>query len=192
MRQTPGSNQTPAVCDHKFKVSILHFLGIDRPAAKSTAAETETVRKIVQALDQLEPERARYIAAFAYILSRVARADFRITAEETQTMERIVMEKGVLSEAQAAIVVQMAKHQSLLFGGTENFLVTREFNKISTREQKLALLDCLFAVAASEGDISLAEDNEVRQVADEVQLEHRDFIAVRSRYRDHLAVLKRR
>jgi hypothetical protein len=41
--------------------------------------ETETVRKIVRQLDNLEPERARFIAAFAYILSRVARADINIS-----------------------------------------------------------------------------------------------------------------
>ena len=28
------------------------------------------------------------------------------------------------------------------------------------------------------------------QIADELRIEHRDFIAIRSRYRDHLSVLK--
>ena len=41
--------------------------------------ETETVRKIVAALDSMEPERARFIAAFAFILCRVARADLHIS-----------------------------------------------------------------------------------------------------------------
>ncbi|MFB3915538.1 MAG: hypothetical protein ACE14M_02335 [Terriglobales bacterium] len=54
------------------------------PATK----ETDTVRKIVQKLDQIEPERARYIAAFAYILSRVATADLNISEAETREMER--------------------------------------------------------------------------------------------------------
>jgi hypothetical protein len=84
----------------------------------------------------------------------------------------------------------MAKTQSLLFGGTENFLVTREFNKIATREQKVALLDCLFAVSSSDESISVTEDNEIRQITSELRLDHADFIAARSRYRQHLAVLK--
>jgi uncharacterized tellurite resistance protein B-like protein len=89
------------------------------------------------------------------------------------------------------IVVQMAKHQNLLFGATEDFLVTREFSRISTREQKLALLDCLFAVAAAENAISVVKDNVVRQVASELGLEYREFIEVRSRYRDRLSVLRK-
>jgi uncharacterized tellurite resistance protein B-like protein len=165
---------------------LFDFLSSKLPAS----GDTETVRKIVDALDRLEPERARYLAAFAYILSRVARADLQVSPEETRAMERIVAEQGGLPDEQAIIVVQIAKYQNLLFGATENFLVTREFNGISTREQKMALLDCLFGVAAAETLISSAEDNEIRKIARELNLEHHDFIAVRSRYRDRLAVLK--
>jgi uncharacterized tellurite resistance protein B-like protein len=172
-------------------VSILEFLGFKKSEADARAGETDTVRKIVDALDRLEPDAARYLAAFAYILSRVARADLQVSPEETRTMERILVENGGLSEDQAMIVVQMAKHQNLLFGATEDFLVTREFSRISTREQKLALLDCLFAVAAAENAISVVEDNVVRQVASELGLEHREFIEVRSRYRDRLSVLRK-
>jgi uncharacterized tellurite resistance protein B-like protein len=157
----------------------------------STAAQTETVRKIVDALERFEPDRARYLAAFAYILSRVARADLKISPEETRAMEQIVVEYGGVSEDQAILVVQIARHQNLLFGGTENFLVTREFNKIATFEQKLALLDCLFRVAAAEDLISTVEDNEIRQVASELGLSHEDFIAIRSTHRDQLGVFRR-
>ncbi len=170
-------------------MSIFDFFN-PKPPAPRTPGDTETVRKITEQLDALDPEKARYLAAFAYVLSRIARADLKIDAGETREMERIVMEQSGLPEEQAIIVVQIAKHQNLLFGGTENFLVTREFNKISTREQKLSLLTCLFSVAAATNLISVAEDNEIRQVADELGLSHQDFIAIRSQFRDKLAVLR--
>jgi uncharacterized tellurite resistance protein B-like protein len=69
--------------------------------------------------------------------------------------------------------------------------VTREFNRIATHEQKLALLECLFAVSAADESISTVEDNEVRQIADELRIEHPEFIAARSAFRDYLAVLKK-
>jgi uncharacterized tellurite resistance protein B-like protein len=172
-------------------MSILKYFGLESEETPAGAPETETVRKITGALDRLDPERARYIAGFAYVLSRVARADLLISESETWAMERIVAAHSRLPEEQAIIVVQIAKTQNKLFGGTEDFLVTREFNKIATREQKLELLDCLFAVAAAEDLISTEEDAEIRQISRELALEHRDFIAVRSRYRDHLSVLKR-
>lgn len=157
------------------------------PAAPGAAADTETVRKIAAALDRLDPDHARYVAAFAYILSRVARSDLEISDEEQLEMERLVREKGNLPPEQAVIVVQMAKTQSLLFGGVENFLVTREFDKIATREQKLALLHCLFAVSAADRSISTAEETTIRQIASELHLGHADFISVKSAYVDSLA-----
>jgi uncharacterized tellurite resistance protein B-like protein len=172
-------------------VSIRGFLGLSATSHRASSAESETVRKVVEALDSLEENHARYVAAFGYILGRAANADLKISPEETQAMERILAQYGGLPPEQAIIVVQMAKTRNQLFGGTENFLVTREFNRIATREQKLALLDCLFAVAAEEDDISNIEDNEIRQIASELQLDHPDFIAVRSKWKDHLAVLKK-
>ena len=172
-------------------MSIIRWLGLDQKKPSTSAVETETVRKIVDALDQIEPERAKYVAGFAYLLGRVARADLRISAEETRGMEQLVMERTGLPEEQAIMVVQMAKTQNTLFGSTENYLVAREFGRITTREQKLALLDCLFAVSAADGSISVVEDNEINQIATELKLEHEDIVRARSRYRDYLAVLRK-
>ena len=55
----------------------------------------------------------------------------------------------------------------------------------------MALLDCLFAVAAAEDLISTVEDNEISQIADELRIEHPDFISIRSKHRNHLAVLQK-
>jgi uncharacterized tellurite resistance protein B-like protein len=157
----------------------------EAPAA--SASDTETVRKIAAALDRLEPDKARYIAAFAYILSRVARADLQIDEAECREMERLVCQQGGLPEEQAVMVVQMAKTGSILFGGVENFLVTREFDKMATREQKIGLLHCLYGVSAADATISSAEDTTIRAIADELHLDRADFIAVKSAYGSRLA-----
>lgn len=173
-------------------MSILKFLGLKEAgvAPQPDSPETETVRRIVQQLDQLPADRARYLASFAYLLSRAAGADLHISDEETRLMEHIVAEEGSLPQEQALLVVQMAKTQNKLFGGTENFLVTREFERIATREQKLALLECLFAVTAADENITSVEDQAVKQIASELRLEHADYIAARSRFKQHLAVFK--
>jgi uncharacterized tellurite resistance protein B-like protein len=174
-------------------MSILDFLGL-RSAAEEpqdNRGETDTVRKIVAQLDGLPEDKARFVAAFAFMLSRVAHADLDISGDETRAMEQLVVERGGLPEEQAIIVVQMAKTQNLLFGGTENYLVAREFNRLATRDQKLSLLHCLFAVGAADESISSTESNVVRQIAAELELDHDDFIAVRSRFREQLAVFQK-
>ena len=174
-------------------MSLLKKLfGLDAPEPDvATPDDTAAIRKITAALDRMDRDQARYIAAFAYVLGRVALADQTISEEESRTMERIVMERGGLAEDVAILVVQIAKTQNLLFGSTEDYLVTRKFNDMAAREQKLALLDCLFAVSAADQDVSGAEDSEIRQITQELKLDHSDFIDARTRYVQYLSVMKK-
>ena len=149
-------------------LSLRDLLGGSRPA--DPAGETDTVREIVRRLEALPPERARYVAAFAYVLARVAHADLAISEEETRRMERVLVERGHLPEAQAVLAVAIAKARAHADAGTEDFLVTREFKQLATREQCRELLDCLFAVSAADDSISGVEDDAIRRVASELDL----------------------
>ncbi|MDE3155830.1 MAG: TerB family tellurite resistance protein [Acidobacteriota bacterium] len=169
-------------------MSLLKFLGLH--PHETRPGDTDTVRRIVGELEQMPPERARYLAAFAYVLSRVANADLQISEPETRMMERIIQEIGQLPEEQAVLVVQIAKAQNRLVGGTEDFLVTREFRQIATPEQCRQLIDCLFAVSTADDSISSAEENQIWQVATELGMARDEFAALRLRYRDKREVLK--
>ena len=169
-------------------MSLRRWLGL--PDATDDPA-SGGVDEIERALSGLEPAKARFIACFAYILGRVARADHRITTAESSEMERLVAERTGLSAAQAALVVRLASAHGALHGGTEDFLVTREFARIADREQRLALLECLFELSSSDRSIVTLEDNEVRRIASELKLEHADFIQARAAYLQHLKVLGR-
>ena len=170
-------------------MSILRWLGLQ--GSGDAAPDVDGLAEIERALAGLDPARARFIACFAYILGRVARADHQITDDESREMERIVGKLGGLPEAQRAIVVQIARAHGLRFGGTEDFIVTREFDRLAGRDEKLALLECLFAVSAVDRSIRTLEDNEIRKIARELKLEHSDFIAARSAFLSHLEVLRR-
>jgi uncharacterized tellurite resistance protein B-like protein len=172
-------------------MSLLERLGLAGGEQREEApGDTETVRRIVGKLEEMEPERARFVAAFSYILSRVAHADRNISEEETRSMEEIVGRLGHLPEEQAVLVVQIAKSQSRLFGGTENFLVTREFAEMATEKQKRELLDCLFGVSAADDSVSSVEETQIRQIASELGLSHREYVTARLAYSDKREILK--
>src|SRR5262245_60540105 len=134
----------------------------------SDSTDSSPLRATLDALDHLEPERARHLAAFAYLLGRVAHADQNISKDETEAMEVLVREQGGLTSDQAMVVVQLAKSTNVLFAGTADFQVAREFSALATYEQKLALLRCLFAVSATDESISLAEESEIHRIANEL------------------------
>lgn len=171
--------------------SLLQLLGWHTSADDKPAGDTATVRRIVGELEGMDPERARKVAAFAFLLGRVANADLEISAEESATMEQLVREVGGLDENQAVLVVQIAKSQNRLFGGTESFQVAREYRQLTEKDERERLLHCLFAVSVADDEISGAEEAQVRLVAEELGFSHRELVDVRSQYNDQRSVVKR-
>jgi len=172
-------------------MSLLRFLGLaGRDDSRERSSETETVRRIAARLERLEPTTAKFLACFAYVLARVAHADLEIDEAETAEMSRVVRSLAELSEEEAALVVEIAKSQARLLGGTENYVVTREFRAISAPEQRARMLQCLFAVAAADGSISSTESHEIYAIAEELGFSRAETNALRAEYRDKLAVLQ--
>jgi uncharacterized tellurite resistance protein B-like protein len=164
--------------------------GASEPMGTTGATETATVRRIVAELEALPVEERRYLAGFAYILGRAAHADLRMSADERREMERIVMEIGGLPEAEAVLAVEIARSQNELYGGTEDYLVTREFRAASTEEQRLQLLRCCFAVGAADTSISAEENAELSQIATELGFTREELNVVRNEYRDQIAAIQ--
>jgi uncharacterized tellurite resistance protein B-like protein len=168
--------------------AIRAWLGLDAAREEDIAPLRETL----EALDHLEPERARFLAAFAYLLGRVAHADQHVSPEETRAMEALVREHGGLTGDQAMVVVQLAKTSNLLFGGTANFVVAREFSALAAYDQKLALLRCLFAVSVTDAEISTAEEGEIHKIANELRIDRADLVDLRVAHQRHLPGLSGR
>jgi len=159
--------------------------------APTDQADTETIRRIVQALEEVDPARRRYLAGFAYVLARAAHADMVITTDEADEMSHIVSHIGGLPEAQAVLVVEIARTQSDLYGGTEDYIVTREFKETATADEKRAAVAACFAVAASDHEITAEEYAELTEIAEELDLSRQELNEIRAGYRDQLTAMKK-
>ncbi len=171
-------------------MSILRWLGIT--AEEAADHEANGLADIERELGTLDPARARFLVCFAYLLGRIARADHEVSDTEMRAMARLLSERGHLPVEQAMLAARLTTAHGLRFGGTEDFLVSREFRGLSTRDERLALLACLLAVSAADQSIRAVEDNEVRRIATELHIDHQDYIAARSAHLHHLEVLKNR
>lgn len=161
----------------------------DRPFP-TDPGDTETVRRIAGQLDALPVDRARYLAAFAYILTRAAAADLDISHAEVEAIERLVEEHGGLPEAQAVLVAQIARNQSLLYSGTEDYLVTRQFRELASAEERLALLRCCYLVGAADDTITSQESDALQQVAKELDLDRGAVNVIRNEFAPKLAAIQ--
>ena len=162
---------------------LLSWLGVDDAR---DAQESTPLRELIETLDRLDPARARHLARFAYLLGRVAHADRQVSPEETRAMEALVVREGGLTADQATVVVGLAKTSNLLFGGTADFEVARDFAAGTSYDEKLALTRCLFAVAASEDAISMAEETEIHRILNQLKIQPQDLTAIRVANRAHL------
>ena len=156
--------------------SLLHWLGLSDP---HQTPESAPLRELVETLDRLEPARARQLARFSYLLGRVAYADRRVSAEETRAMESLVQQQGGLTADQATVVVGLAKNSNLLFGGTADYQIALEYAEAASYDEKMALGRCLFAVASSDQQISMAEETEIHRILNQLRILPDDLTKLR-------------
>jgi uncharacterized tellurite resistance protein B-like protein len=159
---------------------------VERPAptVPDPAGDTATVRRIVAKLESMPPEQARLIASAAYTLARAANADLDISDEETAAIERELQSSEAIDEATAVLVTEMAKLQAKTVGGTEDYVVTREFKKLADDAQRVAIVRACFAVMAANGTISAEETGTINEIADELDIDADVLRSIRAEYHE--------
>jgi tellurite resistance protein len=165
---------------------------VPRPPAPTpnAAGDTATVRRIVAKLEAMPPEQARLIASAAYTLARAANADLDISGEETAAIERELQSHHAMDEATAVLVTEMAKLQAKTVGGTEDFVVTREFKALASQDQKIDVLRACFAIGAANGTISAEETAIVNEIAAELDIDDATLNAIRADFHEQLSAVQ--
>jgi uncharacterized tellurite resistance protein B-like protein len=175
-------------------MDLRRFLGLTSVAGASpipTAPDPDAaaVRRIVDRLESMPPDEARKMATFAYVLARAAAADFGISDAETREIETILVEQG-LSEPQAVLVTEIAKSTARLIGGTEDYIVTREYRELSTPAERLALVRACYLVSAADDSITAGESSVLDEIARELDLEEPQVTAIRAEFDDRFSALQ--
>ena len=135
-------------------------------------------------------DQRRHVAGFAYVLGRVANADLDISQAEVALMEKTVMEIAGLPEAQAVLIVEISRNQAELYGGTEDFVVTREFAQHATEDQREKLLRCCFAIGAADNTITAAEVAELDEIGQELGFSDAQVRAIRNEFKEQLSAIQ--
>jgi uncharacterized tellurite resistance protein B-like protein len=100
------------------------------------------------------------------------------------------VEVGHLSEAQAVLVVEMARSMNEIYGATDDYVVTREFAQHATVEQREDLLRTAFAMGAADHSITASESAELNEVGKELGFRADEVDTIRVEFSDQLASLQ--
>lgn len=157
---------------------------LDRVAADAAGASDQdedvaSIRRAFSEMGSLSNEQRRFLAGYAYVLVRIARADGQLSDIEIARMESAVVAVGGVSDTQAALLVALATRMNSLYGATEDYAVTREFARQSTPQARQKVLRAAVAVGAIDGAISQAELAEINEVGTELGLHPDEIGAIR-------------
>lgn len=167
---------------------LLKAIGIGKDSPPENKGEVHD--RIHEALPRLGEERVEYLAAFAGLLARVAFGDLEISDVEDREMQSCLHEAADLDSTDAELVAHVARNAAEALGGVEDHLLTRAFNERANADQKAVLLDCLYRVAAADGSVSTAEDEEIKQIGTALMIPHNQVMDIRLRHREALEILR--
>ena len=88
------------------------------------------------------------------------------------------------------LVAQIARNQSLLYSGTEDYLVTRQFRELASAEDRLALLRCCYLVGAADDTITSEESDTLQEIAKELDIDRAAVNVIRNEFASKLAAMQ--
>jgi uncharacterized tellurite resistance protein B-like protein len=138
----------------------------DSPSAE-LAAE---IRGALQHIESLDRCSDGYLAGLAFILHRVAAADRDISEREVERMERILVEHASLTQPEAVLTVEMAKHRCRAADCGHSYDASRHLRALLGPGERERLHRFLESVAAADGQVRPSEQAAVRQIAAELGL----------------------
>jgi uncharacterized tellurite resistance protein B-like protein len=146
--------------------------------------------KIHEIFPDKSEEEIIKMTCLAGLLARVAYVDFELHDNEQSLMESALIERCGLETQTANKVSQIATEEVKELAGLENHLYSDPLNDIMNNGQRYSIIECLFHLAASDGEVSNDESEEIRLINKALLLEHKHFIAARAKVVESLGSLK--
>jgi uncharacterized tellurite resistance protein B-like protein len=126
---------------------------------------------------QLTDAEQRKLGLAGGLMAKLAHIDGQVSDDELDNMRRAIQRHWSLSDFAAAFVVETA-----LATVNETYDTVRmmtELANIASETERQQFLTALFALAASDGEVGLAEHEEIRFIARGIDLDHEAFIAAK-------------
>lgn len=112
--------------------------------------------------------------AAAALLIELGRADYESEADEQKAIVEAIRQGSGLEDAELASLVAAAQESAER--STSLYEFTTLINAQYSMDEKFALIEALWRVAAADGDIHKYEDHLIRRIAELLYVPHSDFI----------------
>ena len=167
---------------------ILKLLGL---TAIDEERKSSLEKALTNALPEIDERSLRRITGLAGLLGKVAYADRDISTDEIKKIEEILRDSTHIPEQELELVTGVVARCTKELCGIEDHHYSRLLlESHEDKDSRLEILEVLFRVASSDGDICSEEDYVIGNIATALRLTRRDFINSRLNFKDYLSVLK--
>ncbi len=136
-----------------------------------------------------DEETVRIVTAVAGLLATVAYADRVFAPEEVEQVRASISRiHGMTPQSTNVICGVLSRHLAEL-STLHSHVFTRELKELTEPHVRLEVLDVLVDLAAADGEISLSEVNQLRQLTTSLGLSQADYNESQARHRDKLTSL---
>ncbi len=130
------------------------------------------------AADAASPEHRLHLAT-AVLLVEVMRADADCSATERQAVLRMLQQRFALADDEVARLLELAEHSAQ--HATDFHAFTSALNERLDHEQKVQVVEAMWAVAYADGHLTAHENHVLWRVADLLHLPHGAYIHAKLR-----------
>ena len=121
----------------------------------------------------LSDEKVYYLCLLGTLLASVAHADGHFDEREKKSLRKILKEEFPLEAKEMKVLIEIVEEQAKK--GFDFHEVITQVNQMLSYNEKLKLVDCFFAIAIADGEISHEENEEVRRITEAMHIPHQLF-----------------
>jgi len=147
-------------------------------------------QKLDSSLPELDDQAKAKITAISGLLACVAHSDFHVCHTEEKDIKNALIRWCHLEEKQAQIIAKISLEEVQALASLEVHHYTATLEKCLDESERVAVLEALFQLAASDGSVSHEESEFIRHIGHGLKLSHHEFIAARATVLEHLKILK--
>ncbi len=169
----------------------MKFWDIFKTSKRETTSQTSRLHQRLSTLlpDKNEDELIKS-ACVAGLLARVAYIDFDIHKNEKEFIKKSLKAWTNFKEKEVEAISKVAIEEIKDLAGLENHLYCHPLNKLMDNDEKYGVVESLFAMAASDHEVTGNESEEIRLINKGLRLEHKHFISARATVLEKLVALK--
>jgi uncharacterized tellurite resistance protein B-like protein len=179
----------------KFRGLFSRTLFARRESSARVSELTEFARNsALQRLEQVFRERGRTmdgdpatwnrVTLLGVLLAHIAHLHEGWNDGERDVVDRVLANRFAMDDASRDLLLTVLEEER----GRDTDLqrICAEYNRISTMDDRLEILDALFTVGSVDGTLTRHEVEQIRRIADFLWISNREYLGVRDRWRERI------